>query len=85
MRNTLMVSLVTSALLAVNAHAVDLVQTYQQALANDAIYATAKAAGATMLLDIKDMDYGGRAFTCSDLEGHIWSIGTYDPWEQQNP
>jgi uncharacterized glyoxalase superfamily protein PhnB len=51
----------------------------------DAIYATAKAAGATMLLDIKDMDYGGRAFTCSDLEGHIWHIGTYDPWEQQNP
>jgi uncharacterized glyoxalase superfamily protein PhnB len=47
----------------------------------DAIYATAKAAGATMLLDIKDMDYGGRAFTCSDLEGHIWCIGTYDPWE----
>ena len=51
----------------------------------DAIYATAKTAGATMLLDIKDMDYGGRAFTCSDLEGHIWNIGTYDPWEQQNP
>jgi uncharacterized glyoxalase superfamily protein PhnB len=51
----------------------------------DAIYATAKAAGATMLLDIKDMDYGGRAFTCSDLEGHIWNIGTYDPWEQPTP
>jgi uncharacterized glyoxalase superfamily protein PhnB len=51
----------------------------------DAIYATAKAAGATMLLDIRDMDYGGRAFTCSDLEGHIWNIGTYDPWEQSNP
>ena len=51
----------------------------------DIIYATAKTAGATMLLDIKDMDYGGRAFTCSDLEGHIWNIGTYDPWDQQNP
>jgi uncharacterized glyoxalase superfamily protein PhnB len=51
----------------------------------DAIYATAKTAGATMLLDIKDMDYGGRAFTCSDLEGHIWNIGTYDPWEQPTP
>ena len=48
----------------------------------DVIYATAKAAGATMLIDIKDMDYGGRAFSCSDLEGHIWHIGTYDPWEQ---
>jgi uncharacterized glyoxalase superfamily protein PhnB len=35
----------------------------------DAIYATAKAAGATMVLDIRDMDYGGRAFTCRDPEG----------------
>ena len=47
----------------------------------DAIYATAKAAGATMLMDIADMPYGGRAFTCRDLEGHVWSIGSYDPWE----
>jgi uncharacterized glyoxalase superfamily protein PhnB len=51
----------------------------------DATYATAKAAGATMLLDIRDMDYGGRAFTCRDLEGHIWHIGTYDPWEEPKP
>lgn len=47
----------------------------------DAIYATAKAAGAEMVLDIRDMDYGGRAFTCRDLEGHLWSIGSYDPWD----
>ena len=47
----------------------------------DAIYATAKAAGAEMVMDIRDMDYGGRAFTCHDLEGHLWSIGSYDPWE----
>jgi len=46
----------------------------------DAIYATAKAAGARMLIDIADQGYGGRAFTCSDPEGHIWSIGTYNPW-----
>ena len=46
----------------------------------DQVHATAKAAGAEMVLDIRDMDYGGRAFTCRDLEGHLWSIGTYDPW-----
>jgi uncharacterized glyoxalase superfamily protein PhnB len=46
----------------------------------DAVYATAKAAGAAIVLDIRDMDYGGRAFTCRDPEGHLWSIGTYDPW-----
>jgi uncharacterized glyoxalase superfamily protein PhnB len=51
----------------------------------DAVYATAKAAGAEMVLDIRDMDYGGRGFTCRDLEGHIWSIGTYDPWETTPP
>jgi uncharacterized glyoxalase superfamily protein PhnB len=46
----------------------------------DATYATAKAAGATIVMDIRDMDYGGRAFTCRDPEGHLWNIGTYDPW-----
>jgi uncharacterized glyoxalase superfamily protein PhnB len=46
----------------------------------DAIYATAKAAGAEMVMDIATMDYGGRAFTCRDPEGHLWNIGSYDPW-----
>jgi uncharacterized glyoxalase superfamily protein PhnB len=46
----------------------------------DAVYATAKAAGATMVFDITDQDYGGRGFTCRDPEGHLWSVGSYDPW-----
>jgi len=46
----------------------------------DALYARAKAAGARIVLDIKDEDYGGRGFACRDLEGHVWSFGTYDPW-----
>lgn len=46
----------------------------------DAIYARAKAAGARIAIDIKDEDYGGRGFSCYDLEGHLWSFGTYDPW-----
>lgn len=49
----------------------------------DAVYARAKAAGARMVLDIKDEDYGGRGFSCRDIEGHIWNFGTYDPWEQR--
>ncbi|MGE0131206.1 MAG: VOC family protein [Blastocatellales bacterium] len=48
----------------------------------DLVYGQAKAAGAEILLDIKDEDYGGRGFTCRDLEGHIWNFGTYDPWNQ---
>jgi uncharacterized glyoxalase superfamily protein PhnB len=47
----------------------------------DLVYGRALEAGAQIMLDIKDEDYGGRGFTCRDPEGHIWSIGTYDPWE----
>jgi uncharacterized glyoxalase superfamily protein PhnB len=47
----------------------------------DAVYQRAKAAGAEILIDIKTEDYGGRGFTCRDPEGHIWTIGTYDPWQ----
>ncbi|MGH9814764.1 MAG: VOC family protein [Candidatus Acidiferrales bacterium] len=46
----------------------------------DAIYARAKAAGAEIVTDIKDEDYGGRFFSCRDLEGHHWNFGSYDPW-----
>ncbi|MBC7778590.1 MAG: VOC family protein [Proteobacteria bacterium] len=46
----------------------------------DAIYARAKAAGAAIVLDIRDEDYGGRGFSCRDIEGHLWNFGTYDPW-----
>ena len=45
------------------------------------VYESAKAAGARIILALRDMDYGGQAFTCADPEGHIWSFGTYDPWE----
>jgi uncharacterized glyoxalase superfamily protein PhnB len=47
----------------------------------DAIYGRAKAAQSEIVVDIKDEDYGGRGFTCRDLEGHHWTFGTYDPWE----
>lgn len=50
----------------------------------DAVCAAAKAAGAAIVSDIADMSYGGRAFTCRDLEGHLWNIGTYDPWQSES-
>lgn len=46
----------------------------------DAHYARAKAAGAKIVIDIKTEDYGGRGYTCRDPEGHVWNVGTYDPW-----
>ena len=46
----------------------------------DAHYARAKAAGAEIVIDIKTQDYGGRDYTARDLEGHVWTFGSYDPW-----
>ncbi len=31
-------------------------------------------------MEIVDQEHGGRGFGCRDLEGHLWSVGTYDPW-----
>jgi uncharacterized glyoxalase superfamily protein PhnB len=47
----------------------------------DEVYSRAKTAGARIVEEIEDKPYGGRGFTCGDLEGHIWNIGTYDPWQ----
>ena len=47
----------------------------------DAVYRSAKAAGAEIVVEIKDEDYGGRGFSCRDPEGHLWNFGTYDPWK----
>lgn len=46
----------------------------------DVLYERTKAAGAEIVMEIKDEDYGGRSFSCRDLEGRLWNIGTYDPW-----
>ena len=46
----------------------------------DEVYRQSKAAGAKIEIEIKDEDYGGRGFSCRDLEGHFWNIGSYDPW-----
>ncbi len=46
----------------------------------DKHYARAAAAGAEILLEVVDEDYGGRGYTCRDPEGHVWSFGTHDPW-----
>ncbi len=47
----------------------------------DAVYRKAIDHGATVAIPIKDEDYGGRGFTVKDPEGHLWSVGSYNPWE----
>lgn len=44
----------------------------------------ARAAGAEILIQPTEQDYGGSSYTVRDLEGYIWSFGSYDPWEPAN-
>lgn len=45
-------------------------------------YARAVAAGATIVMPIKDEDYGGRGYSCLDPQGQLWNFGSYDPWQE---
>jgi len=47
----------------------------------DEVYRRATESGARIAIEIKTEDYGGRGFSCFDPEGHLWNIGTYDPWK----
>jgi uncharacterized glyoxalase superfamily protein PhnB len=42
-------------------------------------YERARAAGAEILRELKDTDYGSQEFMARDPEGNIWSFGTYRP------
>ena len=46
----------------------------------DGHHARAAYAGATITDPPVDRDYGGRGYGCRDLEGYVWSFGSYDPW-----
>lgn len=46
----------------------------------DAVHARVQAAGWPVVIPLQDEAHGGRGFTCSDAEGHLWSVGSYDPW-----
>jgi uncharacterized glyoxalase superfamily protein PhnB len=42
----------------------------------------ARAAGAGIVTEPEDQDYGGRVYSARDPEGNIWSFGSYDPWAE---
>jgi uncharacterized glyoxalase superfamily protein PhnB len=46
----------------------------------DAHYARAKAAGAEIVRELANTDYGSREYSARDPDGHLWSFGTYQPW-----
>jgi uncharacterized glyoxalase superfamily protein PhnB len=48
----------------------------------DAAYARATEAGAEVVMELTDLDYGSRDFSVRDPEGNLWSFGTYRPSER---
>jgi uncharacterized glyoxalase superfamily protein PhnB len=46
----------------------------------DAHHERAAAAGAEIVRALQDTDYGAREYSARDLEGNVWSFGTYRPW-----
>jgi uncharacterized glyoxalase superfamily protein PhnB len=46
----------------------------------DAHYEQAKAAGAAIVRELNDTDYGSRDYAADDPEGNRWSFGTYNPF-----
>jgi uncharacterized glyoxalase superfamily protein PhnB len=45
----------------------------------DAHHARARQAGAEIVRPPADTDYGSREYSARDLEGRLWSFGTYRP------
>ena len=45
----------------------------------DAHYERARAAGAEIVKELEDQDYGSRDYSARDPEGNLWSFGTYRP------
>ena len=48
----------------------------------DAHCERAKAAGAQIVRELADQPCGSHEYSARDLEGNLWSFGTYDPYEQ---
>ena len=46
-------------------------------------YQQAKDAGAVIVDEYAEKDYGGAGYSCRDPEGHLWNFGSYDPWQPE--
>lgn len=46
----------------------------------DHIYSLANSASALIVDSIEDFAFGGRTFSCENLEGHLWVFSSHDPW-----
>jgi uncharacterized glyoxalase superfamily protein PhnB len=44
------------------------------------VWKRVKAEKAEVVMELREMEYGGKAFTVKDPEAYLWSVGEYDPW-----
>jgi uncharacterized glyoxalase superfamily protein PhnB len=51
----------------------------------DAHCERARAAGAEIVRELEDTDYGSREYSAKDPEGNGWYFGTYQPFAAQAP
>jgi len=42
----------------------------------------ARAAGAEIVMEPTEQDYGGANYVARDPAGFVWSFGSYDPWAE---
>ena len=45
----------------------------------DAHHAAPSAAGAEVVMELTDQDYGSREYAIRDPDGNVWTFGTYRP------
>lgn len=50
----------------------------------DAHFARAKAAGAEIVMEPTDTEFGARNYAARDPEGHLWGFGTYWPRDRRD-
>jgi uncharacterized glyoxalase superfamily protein PhnB len=46
------------------------------------IYKMVVEAGAEIIDDLEEFQFGGKTFSCKDIESHIWVITSHNPWEK---
>lgn len=46
----------------------------------ETLYRRVQGHGGEIVIELSAPDYGGLHFTCRDPEGHLWNLGSYDPW-----
>ena len=45
-------------------------------------YQRAIDAGANIVMELEEQEYGGSLFAVRDPEGQLWNVGSYDPWAE---